>query len=152
VNIVRIATDDEIRATSPVMRQLRPEVPEQDYVATVRRMMSAHAYQLAAAFDARVVKAVAGYRIFETLYCRRLLSIDDLVTDSDSRSAGYGRALLTWLMAEARANDCCHVHLDSRVHRTRAHRFYFREGFTIEAFHFIATPLAQPESRDHRRE
>ncbi|HJT17595.1 MAG TPA: GNAT family N-acetyltransferase [Thermoanaerobaculia bacterium] len=152
MNIVRVTTDAEVRATSRVMRQLRPEVAEEEYVPKVRRMMSAHGYQMAAVIDDRVVKAVGVYRIFETLYCRRLLSIDDLVTDDDSRSAGYGRALLAWLIGQARANDCCHVHLDSRVHRARAHRFYFREGFAIEGFHFIATPLPQPESPGRRLE
>ena len=113
-------------------------------------------YRIAAATDDGIVRAVAGYRVYEMLYCRRLLSVDDLVTDERSRSAGCGRELLDWLKAEAEMNHCCHVHLDSRVHRTRAHRFYFREGFTIEAFHFLTavrpTPLPQLETRGRRLE
>jgi hypothetical protein len=29
------------------------------------------------------------------------------------------------------------VQLDSNTQRRKAHRFYFRERYTIEAFHFI---------------
>jgi ribosomal protein S18 acetylase RimI-like enzyme len=151
-----MVTDDDILATRQVMLQLRPEIAPDDYLSTVRRMMSASGYRLVAATCDGTVTAVAGYRIFEMLYCRRLLSIDDLVTDEKARSAGHGQRLLEWLIAEGRANGCSHVHLDSRVHRARAHRFYFREGFTIEAFHFIAplTPTlpAQPETPARPRE
>jgi GNAT superfamily N-acetyltransferase len=156
MTVIRVTTDDEILATRDVMLQLRPEVRPDAYVSTVRRLMSSIDYRVAAAVDARIVRAVAGYRIYEMLYCRRLMSVDDLVTDEHSRSSGFGRELLDWLKAEAVTNDCCHVHLDSRVQRARAHRFYFREDFMIEGFHFMTavrpTPLPQPEIRGRRHE
>ena len=36
------------------------------------------------------------------------------------------------------ANGCSEVQLISRVTREQAHRFYFRQGFGIECFHFRA--------------
>ncbi len=118
------------------MLQLRPHIPPEAYVPTVRRMMSNERYQLAAAFD-QIVRAVAGYRIHETLYCPRLLTLDELVTDENSRSGGYGKELMDWLKEEARANGCTQIHLISRVHREEAHRFYFRERFGLRAFCFM---------------
>jgi ribosomal protein S18 acetylase RimI-like enzyme len=152
MTVIRVETDDEILSTREVMLQLRPEIPPDDYLATVRRLMSSINYRIVAATESGLVRAAAGYRIYEMLYCRRLLSVDDLVTDEHCRSAGFGRELLDWLKAEAEANHCCHVHLDSRVHRARAHRFYFREGFMIEAFHFMTTPPRRPETRGRRHE
>ena len=91
---------------------------------------------LAALSDGDRVRAVAGYRIIEMLYCGRILSIDDLVTHEEARSRGYGTRLLDWLKQRARTLGCTEVHLDSRLHREAAHRFYQREGFAKTCYHF----------------
>lgn len=72
------------------------------------------------------------------LYCGRILYIDDLVTDERVRSRGFGRQLLHWLKEAARTHGCTQVHLDSRLHREAAHRFYEREGFAKTCYHFAA--------------
>jgi GNAT superfamily N-acetyltransferase len=136
MNIVRIDSDEEILSTREVMLQLRPHIPVDDYLPTVRRMMESDRYRLVAASHGGAVRAVAGYRLMEMLYCGRLLYVDDLVSDETARSNGFGRALIEWLQSEARAHGCAEVHLDSGVQRKDAHRFYFRERFTIAGYHF----------------
>jgi GNAT superfamily N-acetyltransferase len=138
MNIVRIESDEEILSTREVMLQLRPHIRPDDYLPTVRRMMESDGYRLVAASRDGAVRAVAGYRLMEMLYCGRLLYVDDLVSDENARSAGYGRALIEWLRNEARAHGCAEIHLDSGVQRKDAHRFYFRERFTIAGYHFTA--------------
>lgn len=44
--------------------------------------------------------------------------------------------LIAYLEKVARDRGCPGMDLDSGTHRTRAHRFYFREGFFITAFSF----------------
>ena len=136
VVVDRIETDAQILATSEVMRQLRPHIAEKDYLPIVRRMIANDRFCLAAVREGGIVRAVAGYRIMEMLYCGRILFVDDLITDEGTRSQGHGKRLLDWLQEEARAQNCDELHLDSGVHRAGAHRFYFREGMTIAAFHF----------------
>ena len=128
-------TDEALAATWPVMRQLRPNLDAEQYVA-LAKAMATEGYRIAALYaDDRVV-AVAGYRLMTMLYAGRLLYLDDLVTDEAARSRGYGRTLIEWLKREARAQGCSELHLISRTTREGAHRFYFREGFAIECFHF----------------
>jgi GNAT superfamily N-acetyltransferase len=134
--ISEMHSDEEILATSEVMRQLRPHIPANQYLGTVRRMMSSDGYRLGAVREAGIVRAVAGYRFMEMLYCGRILYVDDLITDEHGRSRGHGRQLIEWLKAEARTQRCGELHLDSGVQREHAHRFYFREGLTVTAFHF----------------
>ncbi|HYH78173.1 MAG TPA: GNAT family N-acetyltransferase [Longimicrobium sp.] len=129
-------SDDEILATWDVMAQLRPHIPRGDYVSIVRGMMGSDGYRLAALEDGGTVRAVAGYRFMHMLYCGKLLYVDDLVSDETVRSRGYGKELLDWLKAEARDNGCSELQLISRVTREQAHRFYFREGLSIECFEF----------------
>lgn len=129
-------TDDEIAATFDVMAQLRPDLVREEYVPLIRSLMKSDAFRLLYLAEGGVVRAVAGYRLMHMLYCGRLLSIDDLVTDASVRSRGYGARLLAALREEARRQDCREIHLISRVIRERAHQFYKREGFTNEYVHF----------------
>ena len=129
-------SDDQLCKTWPVMQQLRPNLDEGSYIAAVQRMMCESTYQLAALESQGVVRAAAGYRIMEMLYCGRILYVDDLSVDAEVRSNGYGRAMLAWLMMRARDEGCAELHLDSGVQRGAAHKFYFREGLTINAYHF----------------
>jgi GNAT superfamily N-acetyltransferase len=135
-SIVRIESDEDILATSSVMRQLRPHIKAEDYLSIVRRMMKTDGYRQAAVRESEAVRAVAGYRFMEMLYCGKILYVDDLVTDEKTRSHGHGSRLLEWLVNEAHEKGCAELHLDSGVQREYAHRFYFREGLTINAYHF----------------
>ena len=136
--IALATTAEQIAATFDVMVQLRPHLARDTYVPLVQRLASG-GFQLAALTDDDgIVRAVAGYRYFEMLYCGRLMYVDDLVTDERVRSRGHGHALVEWLKAEARSQACSEVQLISHVRREQAHRFYFRESFGIEAFHFRA--------------
>ena len=134
---VEIATtEDELRATWPVMRQLRPHLDEGRYVELVRSM-AAEGYRVAALYDEDGrVAGVAGYRFMTMLYAGRVLYLDDLVTDEAARSKGHGGTLLDWLKQQARENGCAELQLISHTKREAAHRFYFREGFGIECFEF----------------
>ena len=136
VMITPDSSDEQILATRDVMLQLRPHMLQQEYLPTVKRLMQIDGYRLVALVENGTVRAVAGYRFMEMLYCGKILYVDDLNTDETQRSRGYGRGLLAWLKEEAKANGCAQLHLDSGVQRERTHRFYFREGLTIPAYHF----------------
>jgi GNAT superfamily N-acetyltransferase len=129
-------TDKQIADTFEVMRQLRPHLVESEYVQSIRSLMASEGLKLLSLSTHGHVKAVATYRIMRMLYCGALLYVDDLVVDEQSRSGGYGRRILERLKEEAHAVGCSEIQLISRVTREQAHRFYFREGFGIECFHF----------------
>jgi GNAT superfamily N-acetyltransferase len=141
---IRLAeTDLDIARCFPVMQQLRPHLEAGGFVARVRRMQG-EGFALAFLEDeAAVVRAVGGFRIRDMLAHGRTMYVDDLVTDASSRSLGYGRMLLDWLIARARAEGCHEFSLDSGTHRHDAHRFYFRQRMRISSHHF-SLKLAEP--------
>lgn len=134
--IILAQTDAEILATFEVMAQLRPHLARETYVERIRGLMASDGFRLAYVAQDGAARAVAGYRVLDMLYCGRFLSVDDLVADDQLRSRGHGKALMDWLKAEARREGCGHLELISNVVREAAHRFYFREGLAIDAFHF----------------
>lgn len=141
MEIVRI-TDEERRIAEPdllvlaeaVHRQLRPDLPT-DYVGRMRQIFAAGGEMCVAVIDEAVV-GVAVFRSYENTHAGRRFYVDDLVTDESYRSSGVGHALLGFLERLARARGGDSIDLDSGTHRTRAHRFYFREGYVIPSFVF----------------
>src|SRR5436309_7996711 len=99
---IRLAeSDDEIARCFPVMRQLRPNLKEEAFVATIRQQQSG-GFRLAYLEEEGSVHAVAGFRLIDNLVSGRILYVDDLVTDTARRSAGYGKTLFDWLASRAR--------------------------------------------------
>lgn len=136
IGMIREATtDEEIARCCHVMRQLRPHLAEEHFVATVRKQF-AGGYRLAYLELDSTVQAVGGFRILQNLASGRVLYVDDLVANSESRSKGHGGRLLHWLLEQARAEGCDTFELDSGVQRAEAHRFYFTNRMTISSFHF----------------
>ncbi len=129
-------TDVEIGACLGVMKELRPHLGDATaFVAQIRRQMAA-GYRLLALWRGDRVVACAGYRVQENLIRGRHLYVDDLVTTAEERSRGHGERLFEALIAEACAQDCGWLVLDSGVNLAKAHRFYFRQRMTITAFRF----------------
>jgi len=126
---------EDIEATFPVMKQLRPHLDRATYADTVIRMQ-ASGFRLAALKVEGQIVAVAGYRRGESLAWGPHYYVDDLVTDETGRSRGHGKALLDWLKDAARAEGCASLQLDSGVQRHAAHRFYLRERMDINSHHF----------------
>lgn len=136
MKIEHAESDEQIDATFEVVQQLRPHLVREEYIPQIRALMSSDGFRLAFLSDEGEVRAVAGYRYMNMLYCGRLLYVDDLVTDERIRSRGYGARLLDWLKDQGRQQGCSELQLISRVTREQAHRFYFREGLGIECFQF----------------
>ena len=128
-------TDKEIENCFDVMSQLRTHLTKEKFLSTVRHMET-EGYKLAFIEDKGVVVAAVGYRIYSNLFMGKNLYVDDLVTSESERSRGYGEQMVKWLRDEARKENCNFYHLDSGTQRAEAHKFYFRQGFTIASYHF----------------
>lgn len=136
VEIHLAQNEAEVAACFPVLVQLRPHLDAGAFPGQVRRLEESHGYLLAALFHEGAVRAVAGFRIAESLAWGRYLYVDDLVTDAPFRGRGCGGRLLEWLIQRAREAGCDELHLDSRVERTEAHRLYEGHGLAATGHHF----------------
>jgi GNAT superfamily N-acetyltransferase len=136
--LMDLAVDDpRMPEALGVLAQLRPKLTLEQW-----RQIYAEGHPQGLRFtvvqEGGAIVAVAGWRLVACTTAGRRLYIDDLVTDSSARSSGHGKLLLTELEQRARDAGCTVLDLDSGVQRGAAHRFYFREGMTITAYHFTA--------------
>ena len=123
-----------LQHSEAVHRQLRPQLPA-DYNGRMREVFASGAGMAVCVRDDKVC-GIAVFRILEKTYAGRELYCDDLITDAASRSTGVGHALIGYLETLAAAGGCDCLTLDSGTQRQQAHKFYFREGLTVSAFHF----------------
>jgi hypothetical protein len=123
-----------LAAAEAVHRQLRPHLPA-EYARRMREVFASGA-EMAVAVDAGQVVGVTVFRVIEKTFTGRELYCDDLVTDEARRSAGAGRAMIAYLERVGRERGCDVLALDSGTQRQQAHKFYFREGLVVGAFHF----------------
>lgn len=129
-------SDTEISACFPVLRQLRPHLTENTFVPLARELMD-EGYQFAYLKQDDNVVCVAGFKIAKNLYLGKHLYIEDLSTDEQVRSQGFGTRMMAGLMDLAKRHGCQAVHLDSGVHRHAAHKFYLNQDMKITSYHFV---------------
>ena len=129
-----VADAELLAAAEPVHRQLRPHLPA-DYRRRMEEVFASGAEMAVAVEGGRVV-GVTVFRVIEKTFTGRELYCDDLVTDEARRSKGAGRAMIAYMERVGRERGCDQLALDSGCQRQQAHKFYFREGLVIGAFHF----------------
>jgi GNAT superfamily N-acetyltransferase len=117
-----------------VHRELRTTLPA-EYRAKMQRVFAGGGRMVVAA-ERDEVCGLAVWRVHENTAIGVHLYVDDLVTARARRSLGVGHALMQWLEQRARELACVALVLDSGTQRTRAHRFYFREGLAVVCFNF----------------
>ena len=136
MNIKTAVSEADIRTCYPAMRELRPHLSEEEFVAQVQRQRQHHGYTLVYIAEQDEVMAAAGYRVAEFLAWGKTFYLDDLITRESARKHGHGGKLLDWLMSKADELGCRQFHLDSGVQRHDAHRLYLGRKMQITSHHF----------------
>ena len=129
-------TEKDITSCWKAMSILRPMLKEDEFIKEIETLMK-EGYTLLFIKDNGAVVSIAGYRFITMLYSGKMLYIDDLSTLETCRGKGYASALLNHIYKIAKDLGCKSIHLDSGHTRYNAHKLYFKENFTIRAFHFM---------------
>jgi GNAT superfamily N-acetyltransferase len=123
MNIQELKTENEWRAAFPVMRELRLDLSEAEFLR-LREIMAREGYRLFAAYNENKIVALAGIAVLTNLAYGRHVWVYDLVTTGAARSQGHGSRLLSFIEELARRENCRCIALSSGLQRTDAHRFY----------------------------
>jgi len=143
---LRPVGEAEIGACYDLMRQLRPHLASREAFVDRWRRQAGGGYRILALWAERSPRALAGFRVQESLIHGRFLYVDDLVTDTDDRSQGLGAQLMEALKAEGRTQGCAKLVLDTGLDNALGHRFYYRQGLLAMALRF-SVPLTNAEER-----
>ncbi len=120
----------------PFILLLNPKLARGEYESCLKEMLQ-KGYRAVAAFLNNEAVGVSGFWTGCKFWCGRYLEIDNFVVAESMRGQGVGQALLRWLEETAARENNSAVMLDAYVTNPEAHRFYFREGYSIPGYHFL---------------
>lgn len=127
--VVELRSKVELKEAFSVVRQLHHELEERTYVDLLSEMVSNGYRMFAVREPSGKVAAVLGVQVLTNLYYERHAYIYDLVVAEDTRSKGYGGALLDRAEEFARNQGCRYVALACGREREEALRFYESRGY-----------------------
>jgi GNAT superfamily N-acetyltransferase len=136
----REVCEADIGACFILMQQLRPHLTTTNEFVERWRHQAVDGYRIVALWSESGPRALAGFRITESLVHGRFLYVDDLVTAQIERGHGYGTQLMDRLKAVGRSLGCRKLVLDTGLDNVLGHRFYYRQGLLAMALRF-STPL-----------
>jgi GNAT superfamily N-acetyltransferase len=133
-DIIEANNEEDVRRCWPAFQELRPHLTEGEFIRRWKTQ-SDEGYRIVCIESGGAVVAAAGFRIMHTMAWGKILYLDDLIALPGQQGCGWGSALLVWLQAQAKAQHCDAVHLDTGYHRHAAHKAYLRNGFELNCHH-----------------
>ena len=132
---IRLIPTADLPTILPLVQVLNP-VLEAGLLASRLTEMTRQGYQCAGAYFGEKLVGICGLRVATRFYCGKYIEPDNVVVDTEYRSLGVGQALMSWVYDYGRSLGCEVSELNSYVVSSRAHKFYFNEGFAVLGFHF----------------
>lgn len=135
--IFTVKDRNDLERCFPVMKELRPHLSYEEYIAIYDESHAADGYQIVAIEQSGQIVAVMGYRFLSDFVRGKHVYVDDLVSTEASRSQGLGADLLNYAEEIAHQNNCRSLRLCTGIENARAIKFYDRSGWTKRAFAYV---------------
>ncbi len=133
--IKRISVD-EWEGVIEILNEIYPNLEKSILFVRWKQMFSYSNYYCWGYFEEDTIIGICGAWITERLYCGKQLEIDNFIVLEEVRSQGIGLQLVEVIEQFAKENDCHTIELNSYVTASKAHKFYFRNGYRILGYHF----------------
>ncbi len=135
IEIKEIKSEAGMMQQFPLLKQSNPNLQKEDCREMFPEMIK-RGYRMIGAFDGQDCVGISGFWVGTKIWCGKYIEPDNVVVDTNYRSAGIGKMLMDWITLEGKKLGCKTSILDSYVSNDKSHRFYFREGYIIKGFHF----------------
>lgn len=133
---VRLLQKEDSTAITTLTRALNPELAESLLLERQNQMFEWDTYRCFGFYVNDQLIGVSSGWITIRLYSGKQLELDNVIIQSTQQSKGYGHQFLSQMEAWALENACETLELNTYVHNSRSHKFYFNEGYQILGFHF----------------
>lgn len=137
LKIQQVRSKEELEKCFPVIKELRPHLNYDNYIAIYEQAHKSDGYELIAFEEQGKILAVMGYRFLSDFVRGRHLYIDDLVSTESARSKGLGAELLRYAENIAIENGCKSLRLCTGIENERGIKFYDRNGWNKRAYAYV---------------
>ncbi len=117
-------------------RHLNPEMAIEELTRLQQEMFNYAHYYCFGLYEGEQLLGISGGWLSLRPYSGKQLELDHVIIDPAIQSKGHGKLFLSLLEIWAKKEGCSTVELNTYVHNSRSHKFYFKEGYTILGFHF----------------
>ncbi|MFW0777645.1 MAG: GNAT family N-acetyltransferase [Rickettsiales bacterium] len=136
ISIVELETKSQFESIYPLIAQINPDMTKKEFKQLLKEMLEQN-YRCIAAYKGKKLVGICGMWCGTRFWCGRFIDVDNVVVDKSVRGQGVGALMMKWVEKEAKKQKANHVGADSYTKDGAAHRFYFRERFTILGYHFV---------------
>lgn len=131
-----VTTPRQFEIAYALMKELRPHIDWQNFIALHDAAKKHDAYTMVAQFEGERAIGVMGYRVLYDYVHGKHLYIDDLIIAAEARSRGLGKTFLQYAEVIAQKKGCAGLRLCTGTENEGGIRFYQREGWTLRAHAF----------------
>jgi ribosomal protein S18 acetylase RimI-like enzyme len=125
-----------IKKFIPLYNEFYKSKSKKDILKGLKTLKKTYKYNLLVAFKDDEPIAIAGLTYGYLLYCNKFLRLSNIYVKEEYRKLGVAHLLIAKAEIIAKNNKCAQIILDSYIDNNNAHKTYFKEGFSITAYHF----------------
>ena len=119
-----------------LVSQLNPEMDRSLLRTRQMEMFRIDHYSCFGLFDNNRLIGLSSAWTTVRLYSGKQLELDNVIIDSSLQSKGLGTEFMRLIESWAKENNYETIELNSYVHNTGSHKFYYRHNYKILGFHF----------------
>lgn len=126
---------ENIYSIIPLLSILNPSI-NQDILKQRLDEMITQGYECVGVYDNENLIGTSGMWILTKYYVGKHIEPDNVVIHPDYRNKGIGVELMNWIYNYGISKGCEASELNCYVGNDKGHKFWFKEGYKIVAFHF----------------
>jgi GNAT superfamily N-acetyltransferase len=132
---IRLIPREEIYSIIPLLQILNQNMSETVLRDRLEEMIS-QGYECVGVFDEDKLIGISGLWVLTKYYIGRHIEPDNVVIHPNYRGKGIGEKLMNWIEEYAKSKNCIALELNCYTLNESAHKFWFKQGFEVLAYHF----------------
>lgn len=134
---IKLLSVNDVDDIIVLTQQLNPEMDIEVLKSRQKDMFSYENHYCFGCYSDGVLVGVFSGWLTVRLYSGKQLELDNVIIDQSIQSKGFGKQMLDWAENWAKEQGCLSVELNTYVHNSRSHKFYFNQGYSILGYHFV---------------
>lgn len=134
---IEIIKKEDILSILPLLSIINTKTPKNILTARVLEMANLPHYECVGLFVDDKLSGISGLWYATKHYIGKTVEPDHVIINPTLRGKGLGKILFNWIDEYVKDKGCEGIELNAYVSNTKAHKFYYNEGYDIYGFHFL---------------
>ncbi len=119
-----------------INQEVNPNISQQQLLAYSKEMFTYNNYYCFGLYTDEILIGIIGGWLTTRFYSGKQLEVDHVAIKKTHRSQGLGAIFMKHIESWALDHGCKSVELNTYIHNTKSHKFYFNQNYEIIGYHF----------------